>query len=81
MSIVFCCPVKRRYSLSNEICVREKELVLNVDFAGDVHPILVGDQLRVKQILLNLIGNAVKFPAKGSIAISVNLLEQHDVSI
>jgi signal transduction histidine kinase/DNA-binding response OmpR family regulator len=57
---------------------REKELVLNVDFAGDVPSILVGDQLRVKQIILNLIGNAVKFTAKGSITISVNLLEQHD---
>ncbi len=60
---------------------REKELVLNVDFARDVPPLLVGDQLRVKQILLNLIGNAVKFTAKGSITISVNLLEQHDETL
>jgi len=57
---------------------REKELVLNVDFSGAVPPVLVGDQLRVKQILLNLIGNATKFTAKGSITIAVNLLEQDD---
>ena len=61
--------------------VREKELVLNVDFANDVPPILVGDQLRVKQILLNLISNAVKFTAKGSITIAVNLLEQDDETV
>ena len=61
-----------------KFAAREKELVLNFDFGGAVPPILVGDQLRVKQILLNLIGNAVKFTAKGSITISVDLLEQHD---
>ncbi len=64
-----------------KFAAREKELVLNVDFARDVPPLLVGDQLRVKQILLNLIGNAVKFTAKGSITISVNLLEQHDETL
>ena len=59
----------------------EKELVLNVDFAGAVPPVLVGDQLRVKQILLNLIGNAVKFTANGSITIAVNLLQQGDETV
>ncbi|MEI6827479.1 MAG: response regulator [Desulfuromonadales bacterium] len=63
--------------LSMKFAAREKELVLNVDCAGAVPPILVGDQLRVKQILLNLISNAVKFTARGSITITVNLLEQH----
>ena len=60
---------------------REKELVLNVDFAGAVPPVLVGDQLRVKQILLNLIGNAAKFTANGSITIAVNLLQQGDETV
>jgi CheY-like chemotaxis protein len=41
----------------------------------------VGDQLRVKQILLNLVGNAGKFTAQGNITVSAQLLEQHDTSL
>ena len=56
----------------------KKGLFLNLDLAGDIPPVLVGDQLRVKQILHNLLGNAVKFTAHGSITIATHLLEQKD---
>jgi signal transduction histidine kinase/CheY-like chemotaxis protein len=56
-----------------------KGLDLHVDVAPDI-PLLLGDQLRVKQILLNLLGNAVKFTAQGSIAISAEIIEQTDAS-
>ncbi|HIJ81794.1 MAG TPA: response regulator [Desulfuromonadales bacterium] len=55
--------------------IREKGLGIDIDVADDVPPVLVGDQLRIKQILLNLLGNAVKFTSTGSISISVKLLE------
>ena len=56
----------------------EKRLALELNLAKDIPPLLVGDQLRIKQILLNLLGNAIKFTSQGGVAISTQLLEQQD---
>jgi len=58
--------------------IHGKGLSLNVDVAREVPVILVGDSLRVKQIILNLLGNAIKFTAKGGITISAQFLDRSD---
>ncbi|MFZ5774748.1 MAG: response regulator [Thermodesulfobacteriota bacterium] len=50
---------------------REKGLSLNIDVAGDVPDLLVGDPLRLGQILVNLLSNAVKFTSQGGITVSI----------
>jgi two-component system sensor histidine kinase/response regulator len=54
----------------------EKGLDLKLDIADDVPQALVGDPLRLGQILINLLGNAVKFTDQGQVAISVSCLER-----
>ncbi len=51
---------------------REKNIVLSVAIDDNIPDILEGDATRLTQILVNLIGNAVKFTDTGSISIHIN---------
>jgi PAS domain S-box-containing protein len=57
--------------------IHHKGLSLEVNLAKDIPRVLKGDQLRIKQIFLNLLENSVKFTSQGRIAISATVLEQH----
>jgi predicted ATPase/signal transduction histidine kinase/CheY-like chemotaxis protein/HPt (histidine-containing phosphotransfer) domain-containing protein len=51
----------------------EKGIKLNFSNTGDVPSILVGDPLRLEQILINLINNAIKFTDTGDVTITTYL--------
>ena len=53
-----------------------KRLEIIYSVAAEVPDCLHGDPLRTRQVLLNLLGNAVKFTEKGEVHLQVNLLEQ-----
>ena len=53
----------------------EKELELVCDIAADVPDLVVGDALRLQQVLTNLLGNAIKFTAQGEVVLSVERLQ------
>jgi len=59
------------------VCHKAEQKGLPVDFsvAEGVPPRLLGDPLRLAQILINLVGNAIKFTERGSIGVTVKLAD------
>ena len=59
--------------LSMKHKAEEKGLLLQVHYDEEIPPVLVGDPLRLDQVLVNLVGNAIKFTERGSVTLKVTL--------
>lgn len=58
--------------------IGEKPINLTLTIAPDVPETLYGDKSKVKEIMSNLLTNAVKYTEKGSIAVNINCINKND---
>ena len=79
-------PFKLALSLSAmlhlfETKIQEKNLELVKEYDTRIPEVLVGDPVRLHQIILNLVSNAVKFTTNGKITVSVKMLSEDDEKV
>ncbi len=55
---------------------REKNLMITSSVAAEVPDYIIGDANKIRQILINLVGNAIKFTEEGEVFISVGVKEE-----
>jgi PAS domain S-box-containing protein len=60
------------------VSANEKRLELLCHIIPDIPEYIIGDPVRLRQILVNLTGNAIKFTEKGEIVISLRIEERKD---
>ncbi len=76
-------PFKLASSISSmlhlfETKIQEKNLVLVKEYDEKIPEVLVGDPVRLHQIILNLVSNAVKFTTRGGITVGIKLLSENE---
>ena len=64
-----------------ETKIEEKNIKLVKEYDDKIPEVLLGDSVRLHQIILNLVSNAVKFTSKGKITVCVNLLNQDEEKV
>ncbi|MFE3868846.1 ATP-binding protein [Flavobacterium sp. LS2P90] len=79
-------PFKMKASISSmihlfETKIQEKNLKLIKEYDYKIPDVLVGDPVRLHQIILNLVSNAVKFTNKGNITVGVHMLHEDDENV
>ncbi|HEY6503720.1 MAG TPA: ATP-binding protein [Chitinophagaceae bacterium] len=61
--------------------IHEKNLSLVKEYDSRIPEVLLGDPVRLHQIILNLVSNAVKFTTKGKITVSAHLLNEDEEKV
>jgi two-component system, chemotaxis family, CheB/CheR fusion protein len=61
-----------------DIKIQEKNLTLETELDSKIPEVLLGDPVRLHQIIINLVSNAVKFTSTGKISVSVRMVDEDE---
>lgn len=64
-----------------EVKLKEKNLELILDMNPDIPHLMTGDDIRIKQIILNILSNAVKYTEKGSVTFKLDYEKKDDTTV
>ena len=65
-------------SLTFLSCIRDKDIQLLYDIDKDLPAMIYGDELRIRQIIINIVNNAIKFTDRGYVKLSVSTRMEDD---
>lgn len=68
------------YNIKNKINLSSKDIELNFKVMNGYPDYLYGDNIKLKQVLLSLVSNSIKFTDKGFIDVEIDSIERYDVS-
>ena len=66
---------------SFDLKLKEKNLEFRIKYDSEIPSIVVGDSVRLNQIILNLMSNAIKFTHKGKIALNIKQLSEDEENV
>lgn len=81
--------IEKEYNFKNEISkmakitstrIEDKPIEFELKMAEDIPDILIGDKTHVKEIINNLLTNAIKYTEKGKITLNVKCINKGDIS-
>lgn len=55
---------------------RQKDLILRAEVAGDIPQAVLADPMRLRQVLANLVNNAIKFTDQGEVVVKLSCLDK-----
>jgi len=78
-NIAFNLPdILQKYVTLSESRAADKGIVLKIDVTTKLPSVVMGDSIRLGQVLNNLIGNAIKFTEKGAVSLTVTPVQVSD---
>lgn len=80
LECISACPAKIVAEVISLMQVRAKQkgIILTSNYGGKIPRFIEGSPVHLRQVLLNLIGNAVKFTQEGQVEIRLQMAERHD---
>ncbi len=60
---------------------KEKNLAFHISVAPDLPDELIGDEVRIKQILINVLNNAIKYTSEGSVTLSIQCVRTGNTGV